>query len=92
MTRSPAVRDGGVVELLVGILGGVPALPGAACRDHVALFDRAADGDRVAAQQAIEICRRCPVLGACAQWIADAYPRRPPPGVWAARFQSTRTC
>jgi hypothetical protein len=88
--RRDATRDGGCVELLAAILAGVPALPGAACRGHAGLFDAAADGDRDAAQEAAEICRRCPVLEACAQWIARAHPQRPPPGVWAGRYQSTR--
>ncbi|UVO14246.1 WhiB family transcriptional regulator [Mycobacterium sp. SVM_VP21] len=54
--------------LLGAILTDVPRLPGrAACRDHVGLFDQAADGDRQAAEDAIEICGRCPVRDRCAE-------------------------
>ncbi|ORA80746.1 hypothetical protein BST28_08260 [Mycolicibacter kumamotonensis] len=89
--RRDAARDGGAVELLAAVLAGVPKLPGAACRSHVTLFDRAADGDRQAAQEAISVCARCPVIDRCAQWIAEAHPRRPPPGVWAAQYQPPTT-
>ncbi|WP_165607102.1 WhiB family transcriptional regulator [Mycolicibacter kumamotonensis] len=89
--RRDAARDGGSVELLAAVLAGVPRLTGAACRGHVALFDAAADGDRQAAQGAVAICQRCPVIDRCAQWIADAHPRRPPPGVWAAQYQPPTT-
>lgn len=86
----PVIDAEGTVAILAAILAGTPRLPGAACRDHVGLYDAAADGDRDAAQQAIDICRRCPVLETCARWISDTHPRRPPPGVWAAHYQSTR--
>jgi hypothetical protein len=88
--RVVSERGGGTVtapavDLLTRILADVPRLPGrAACRDHVGVFDRAADGDQSAAQEAAEICSACPVLAACGEWIATA--RRPPPGVWAGRF------
>lgn len=82
--RADAAPGGGVVDFLVDILFGQPHLPGAACRQHVELFDQSADGDQSAAQEAAEICSACPVLAACGEWIATA--RRPPPGVWAGRF------
>ncbi|WP_424414240.1 WhiB family transcriptional regulator [Mycolicibacter algericus] len=75
------------VELLAAILAGQPRLTDAACRQHVALFDRSADGDRDAAEAAVAICQSCPVVDQCAAWIAEAHPRRPPPGVWAAHYQ-----
>lgn len=87
----PVIDAEGTVAILAAILAGTPRLPGAACRDHVGLYDAAADGDRDAAQQAIEICRRCPVLETCARWISDTHPRRPPPGVWAAQYQPPTT-
>lgn len=89
--RRDATRDGGWVELLAAVLADTPRLPDAACKGHVATFDAAADGDRDAAQRAIEACRRCPVIDRCAQWIAEAHPRRPPPGVWAAQYQPPTT-
>ncbi|WP_408066179.1 WhiB family transcriptional regulator [[Mycobacterium] zoologicum] len=51
----------------------------------------AADGDREAVQEAIEVCGRCPVRDRCAEWIARAHPQRPPPGVWAGRYQPQPT-
>ncbi|MGV0699970.1 WhiB family transcriptional regulator [Mycolicibacter sinensis] len=84
--RADATPGGGVVDLLSEILFGQPRLTGAACRGSVALFDRAADGDRDAAEAAVAVCRSCPVVDQCAAWIAETHPRRPPPGVWAGRF------
>lgn len=82
-----AAPYGGVVELLAEVLAGQPSLPSAACREHIKLFDAAADGDRDAAEEALAICRSCPVLETCQQWIARDHPRRPPPGVWAAQYK-----
>lgn len=79
------------VELLAAILAGQPRLTDAACRQHVALFDRAADGDQLAAQEATEVCGTCPVAQSCADWLTRAHPQRPPPGVWAARFTPPST-
>lgn len=76
------------VELLAKILSGQPKLPEAACRDHVELFDRAADGDTDSAARAVTICESCPVLAACGEWIATA--RRPPPGVTAGKYTPTK--
>ncbi|WP_164517849.1 WhiB family transcriptional regulator [Mycobacterium sp. P7213] len=76
------------VELLAKVLAGVPKLPEAACRSHLALFDAAADGDRQAAEQAVTVCEACPVLAACGEWIATA--RRPPPGVTAGKYTPTK--
>ncbi|WP_408066415.1 WhiB family transcriptional regulator [[Mycobacterium] nativiensis] len=77
----------GAVRLLIAALADVPYLPDAACRQRAELFDRAADGDKLAADQAVAICGRCPVVNQCAAWIARTHPRRPPPGVWAAHYQ-----
>lgn len=86
----PDTTGAPTVELLAKVLAGVPRLPGrAACRDHIELFDRAADGCPVAAEEAAGICGACSVLNACAEWIARAHPQRPPPGVWAARLRTT---
>ena len=83
----PVIDAEGTVAILAAILAGSPRLLDAGCRQHVGLFDRAADGDRQAAQEAISVCARCPVIDRCAQWIAEAHPRRPPPGVWAGTHQ-----
>jgi len=79
--RRDATRTPGWVELLAEILAGTPKLPGAACRGHVEQFDRAADGDRDAAQQAVEVCRRCPVLTECRAWADHIRGRKRPAGV-----------
>lgn len=78
------------IELLARILADVPRLPGrAACRDHLGVFDQAADGDQLAAEQAVTVCEACPVLAACGEWIATA--RRPPPGVTAGKYTPTKS-
>ncbi|MBS9533542.1 WhiB family transcriptional regulator [Mycobacterium sp. M1] len=87
--RADTTLAGDPVKLLAVILAGVPHLPGAACRDHVAVFDAAADGDRQAAQEAIKVCQSCPVREQCAQWAASAYPHRRPGGVIAGHYTPT---
>jgi hypothetical protein len=60
-----------VVDLLVAILRGAPALPGAACASaDPKLFDGT---DPAGTESAIALCRyRCPVLAACAEWAETA--------------------
>lgn len=82
----PVIDAEGTVAILAAILAGTPRLPGAACRDHVGLYDAAADGGRDAAQEAVDICRRCPVLDACERWAERAYPQKKPAGVLAGQF------
>ncbi|OBK91482.1 hypothetical protein [Mycolicibacter sinensis] len=82
MTTDPE----GAVQLLSAILAGVPALPGAACRDRLETFDAAASGDREAAEAAVEICRACPAFVACERWAERAYPQKKPAGVLAGQF------
>jgi hypothetical protein len=66
-------------------LGNTPDLAGAACIEHVALFDATAapGGDKFYAQ-AIEICtQQCPVLGPCRQWRSALPKSQKPAGVMA---------
>jgi Transcription factor WhiB len=49
-----------------------PALPAAACRHHVALFD---DETAEAVAEAVQICASCPELARCADWAAGQSPR-----------------
>jgi WhiB family redox-sensing transcriptional regulator len=58
------------VSLLERMLQGVPALPGARCRNRPHLFDGhdGPNGERT--RQAIELCARCPALAACEEWAA----------------------
>jgi hypothetical protein len=86
----PDTRAEPWVELLVKVLAGVPRLPGrAACREHVSVFDLAADGHREAAEEAVAVCESCPVIDACRSWITAA--RRPPPGVTAGKYTPTKS-
>lgn len=54
-------------ELVGAILRGVPSLPGALCRSRPELFDA---HDDETAEQAAELCRRCPALRECGAWAA----------------------
>lgn len=84
-THAPAV------ELLAAILADQPRLTDAACRQYVELFNRAADGDREAAQEAVVVCQTCPVLTECREWAERTYPRRKPGGVLAATYSPPPT-
>ncbi|MGB5796885.1 MAG: WhiB family transcriptional regulator [Mycolicibacter algericus] len=84
--RADATPGGGVVDLLSEILFGQPRLTGAACRGSVALFDRAVDGDREAAEKAVAVCQSCPVITECAAWAERAFPKRRPGGVIGAVY------
>jgi hypothetical protein len=59
------VSNTGWPELIGTILRGVPALPGARCRQRPTLFE---DPGRV--DEAIAECQTCPALQACADWAA----------------------
>ncbi|WP_369816626.1 hypothetical protein [Mycobacterium sp. E740] len=74
----------GTITDLFACLGGVPALPGAACRGRHDLFDGETTADRIAAER---LCRdACPALGACRRWVASLPKSRRPVGVVAGRF------
>ncbi|OBK27700.1 hypothetical protein A5634_22295 [Mycobacterium asiaticum] len=60
-------------------------LPGAACRGRPEDFDVEDPKDpRLAA--AVESCRSCPALDACAEWLAALTPGQRPTGVVAGRL------
>lgn len=82
MTTDPE----GAVRLLAAILAGIPALPGAACRDRWELFDASTSGHHEAAEAAVAICARCPVLTTCQAWAAHDYPQKRPAGVLAGVY------
>lgn len=73
-----------VVDLLVAILRGAPALPGAACASaDPKLFDGT---DPAGTESAIALCRyRCPALAACER-AANAAPPNTVSGVLAGRL------
>lgn len=76
------------VGALLFELADVPALPGASCRNHVALFDAAFDGSSAfaARQEARGVCAACPVLLACAEWAESLPQGRRPGGIVAGRL------
>jgi hypothetical protein len=72
-----------VVDLLVAILRGAPALPGAACVGRPELFDGT---DPASTETAIALCLyRCPALAAYER-AANAAPRNTVSGVLAGRL------
>lgn len=77
-------------QLLAELAAGIPDLPGAACRGRHQLFDPPGEGvlrdepaEVARRQAAITICNRCPVLDACAVWVASLPRRQRPVGVIA---------
>ncbi|MBX7455495.1 WhiB family transcriptional regulator [Mycolicibacterium sp. 3033] len=74
------------VELVAAVLADAPKLDGALCATKRGHFIEAETGNRVRVDQCISICRRCPVMRACAE-IAEV--ERDPVGVWAGVFRGT---
>jgi hypothetical protein len=72
-----------VSKQLAGILDAIAAAPDlrGLCAWQWDLFDQV--DDPAAVEQAIGLCRQCPVLAQCAQWVASLPPRRRPVGVVA---------
>lgn len=78
-------------EELLGALRGVPALPGAQCRNRGHLFDppaprEAADDVAQRHMQALWLCDNCPARRPCEQWLDSLPPARRPAGVVAGRI------
>ena len=74
---------------------GVPALPGARCRNRGWLFDERGphETDATATQrhnQALTLCRQCEALDACAAWVDSLPVRKRPFGVIANRIRTRR--
>ncbi|ABM13326.1 WhiB family transcriptional regulator [Mycolicibacterium vanbaalenii PYR-1] len=76
----------GPVALLAEVLRDTPRLDGALCATKRGHFMEAETGNRVRVDQCISMCRRCPVMGACAE---QAEVERDPVGVWAGMFRGT---
>ena len=75
-----------VTETLNALIRDIPPLRDAACRDRTEVFDVRDGRDHKAIQQAQAICRECPVLQRCTEWL-DGLPKfRRPSGVVAGRF------
>jgi hypothetical protein len=73
------------LDELLAAMGSAPKLTGAACRGHHELFD---NGDHQA--QALALCRECPALHDCTQWLAGLPRSRRPHGVVAGQLPSAR--
>ncbi|GEE01121.1 hypothetical protein nbrc107696_15670 [Gordonia spumicola] len=101
MARPPSVRlvDPPWIEFAKRVLAGTPNLSGAACIGRHGLFDEQAHEDGETAetaarrhQEAAELCRRCPVLGACrTAWVDTPGVRHRPSGVIGGRTPATTT-
>lgn len=69
----------------------MPRLPGARCRGRSGLFDRTVPGvaSRTEAararREALRLCRDCPALRACGDWLDSLEPPHRPRGVIAGR-------
>jgi len=64
----------------------LPDLTGAACAGRGDLFDlRPVHSDHRAYREALALCARCPVLGACSAWFASLPAAERPVGVIAGR-------
>ncbi|CPR12430.1 Transcriptional regulator WhiB [Mycobacterium bohemicum DSM 44277] len=80
-----ATRLVGVTQL-TAVVGDIPPLPGAACKGQPTLFDLEPGADTAAIEAAAAVCRSCPALQACAEWVASTPPRRRPSGVVAGQL------
>jgi WhiB family redox-sensing transcriptional regulator len=66
--------------LIAEVVRRAPRLPGALCTGRPELFD----GDDTAAREAAAaLCRACPSLAACRQWVRSLPRSSRPPGVVA---------
>lgn len=73
---------------LLAELRGAPALDGAACTGRGHLFDDRQTEETIGtwrhrASHATSICRSCPVLASCREWLESLAPDRRPHGVVA---------
>ncbi|HSS24738.1 MAG TPA: hypothetical protein VLL82_10130 [Mycobacterium sp.] len=77
------------VAQLIATVVTTPDLPGAACVDHLDVFDACVDrGATFAYDQAIQICAsQCPALAACSRWYHSLPDRKRPYGVTAGQIR-----
>lgn len=71
----------GIDELFADLAAGIPALPGALCRDQADEFDQY--DDQAIVDDCITICHRCPELDPCRAYIESLPARHRPHGVIA---------
>lgn len=83
------------MDELLGALAGTPILPGARCRGRPHLFDAAPPGepDEVTEArhlQALGLCRACPALARCGDYLISLPPSKRPSGVIAGQIRRER--
>lgn len=76
--------------ILSALATGFPQLPFALCRGEWQLIDRTTEGDPAAIAAALDLCRACPELQPCADWLDGLLPRDRPDGVCAGRTKKRR--
>jgi|GEM_PF-3489846 len=81
-----AASPGDAADAITALLAGVPRLPGASCHGDSRTFDLEPDADREDVDYAIEICKACPALTACREWVRSLPPEQRPSGVVAGRL------
>ncbi len=90
-TLRPSRRtEAEILETWIALLAGAADLPGAACRGRAQEFDADRDGESRDGREdrldgAVAICRQCPALTDCADWLDRLPRRRWPTGVVAGR-------
>lgn len=71
---------------LTEALAGIPDLPGAACKGRPEWFDLTPDDDPELIERAELVCRHCPALAKCRDWLASTPRDQRPSGVVAGRL------
>ena len=77
-----------VAELLAALARSVPPLPGALCRGNGELWDphdREAEDYHYRRDAAIRVCRACPALARCAEYLDSTPAADRPLGIVAGR-------
>ncbi len=79
-----------LTEFLAALAAAAPHLPGASCRSHIELFDRATGDTRTADTRqartaALNLCHGCPAIHACRAWLDTLPADHRPIGVVAGR-------
>lgn len=80
-----------MINDLLDSLAGIPRLPGALCRGHHDVFDPpwSEHEDKTDREQriafALKLCRSCPALASCTQWLDSLPPKQRPHGVVAGQ-------
>jgi WhiB family redox-sensing transcriptional regulator len=90
------VKRSGLDNLLADLARSIPNLPDAACKRRWRVFDEQDDPTihpdirRRLEATAIGICRTCPALNPCRQWLDSLPSDQRPYGVTAGRIRRSR--